>query len=488
MKLLKIITLCFFSFPVHAMDRLILFKEYEYQRQREAKERMAADNERQLAVANLKQRRRQSCGACQEEEFVLADKPVPTKAEVIASVREKMVGLDKQDKQLCKTICSLKKLPHELQNHVFLNVQEFQNLKKIKVKDGDGKAFLVFYQGQTPKALYQGGDYSLSIVDLQTGEFQKMADTPLHTQCKTLKLVPKIIFKVLSGCGLRIVTDDLAVWDFERGIPCIEPDGQPSMYGNPFNPPKRCSLVDDFMDQDSGKYMTIAAIGDRLCAYSPTQGCSMGGHRNPISAAKIFKSDGFKAVTAAEDGALCVWDLENFQIALDRQGNQIAWMGHSKRVYAVAVTYDGGKWKAISGARAIRVWDLSTGQPILNQKGEPIVIDLGDGDAWPFNLKIIKRNQRAVIVAGIGYNAFWKGAEIRMWYLDSGEPVLDNLEKPLVIKQDDSVMQCLTPYEDEGLKWVWVGKDSIRIHSHGPGIFEKEFHKEPEKAAHCSIQ
>jgi WD40 repeat protein len=79
----------------------------------------------------------------------------------------------------------------------------------------------------------------------------------------------------------------------------------------------------------------------------------LGGHENRVRAIAITQ-DGKRAVSAADDRTLIVWDLANGTALFTLRG-------HTDQIYTVAVTHDGSL--AVSGCndRTLRVWDLGRG-------------------------------------------------------------------------------------------------------------------------------
>ena len=72
--------------------------------------------------------------------------------------------------------------------------------------------------------------------------------------------------------------------------------------------------------------------------------------------------DGRRAVSAAWNKELRLWDLETGQTLRTLQG-------HTDRVNAVAVTPDGRRAVSASDDRTLRLWDLESGQTLRTLEG-----------------------------------------------------------------------------------------------------------------------
>ena len=112
-------------------------------------------------------------------------------------------------------------------------------------------------------------------------------------------------------------------------------------------------------------------------------------------------------VSGGADRTIRVWDLQTGEPVLDPLA------GHDGEVYAVAVGERDGRPVIVSGGadRTIRVWDLQTGEPVLGP--------LAGHDGKVYAVAVGERDGRPVIVSG--------GADrtVRVWDLQTGEPVLD---------------------------------------------------------------
>ena len=127
-------------------------------------------------------------------------------------------------------------------------------------------------------------------------------------------------------------------------------------------------------------------------------------------------------VSGGDDGWVRVWDLGSGEPVLE-------WFagGHGRfpsKVSAVAVGQRQGRPVIISGYGeryygTVRVWDLDTGEPVLG----PLIghHDEIESNGWVTAVAVGQRQGRPVIVSG-SYDQ-----TVRVWDLDTGEPVLGPL-------------------------------------------------------------
>jgi hypothetical protein len=106
------------------------------------------------------------------------------------------------------------------------------------------------------------------------------------------------------------------------------------------------------------------------------------GHTNSVSAVAITP-DGQRAVSAARDRTLRVWDLVN-------GATLRTFEGHTDWVNAVAITPDGQRAVSAAGDRTLRVWDLASGATLCILEGHT---------GWVNAVAITPDGQRAVSVA-----------------------------------------------------------------------------------------
>src|SRR5260370_1059080 len=85
------------------------------------------------------------------------------------------------------------------------------------------------------------------------------------------------------------------------------------------------------------------------------------GHKAPVNGVAVTP-DGTRAVSAADDKTLRVWDLAT--------GESVATLeGHTSPVRGVAVTPDGTRAVSAAMDRTLRVWDLATCKSVATLEG-----------------------------------------------------------------------------------------------------------------------
>ena len=137
----------------------------------------------------------------------------------------------------------------------------------------------------------------------------------------------------------------------------------------------------------------------------------VGRHDGRVEAVAVGERHGRPVIiSGSPDKTVRVWDLETGQPVLDPL------TGHRERVSAVAVGERQGRPVIVSGSddRTVRVWDLDSGRPLLG----PLI------HAHPFAVSTVavgERQGRPVIVSG----SF--DQTVRVWDLETGQPVLHPL-------------------------------------------------------------
>ena len=124
----------------------------------------------------------------------------------------------------------------------------------------------------------------------------------------------------------------------------------------------------------------------------------MQGHSKGIQAI-VITPNGDWAISAADDCALKVWDIE--------KGKEIrTFTGHQDRVWGTAVTPDGKKVISASWDSSLKIWDLATGQEILPLKGH---------NGQVLSVSIFPDGSKAVSVAS--------DRTLKIWDLDKGKAI-----------------------------------------------------------------
>ena len=135
----------------------------------------------------------------------------------------------------------------------------------------------------------------------------------------------------------------------------------------------------------------------------------LAGHTRPVWAVAITP-DGARAVSGDGDGTLRVWDL-----ATGRQ--EAALTGHAGEVFSVALTPDGTCAVSGSGDASVRIWDLTTGaemarwtadHPVIGcavLSGRSLTIGVGQGQGRPYVLELhaAQRRPASESLAGNGH-------------------------------------------------------------------------------------
>jgi WD40 repeat protein len=122
------------------------------------------------------------------------------------------------------------------------------------------------------------------------------------------------------------------------------------------------------------------------------------GHASPVRGVAVAP-DGKRAVSAARDGTLKVWDLETGACLR-------ALEGHTAPVGGVAMTPDGKRAVSASRDRTLKVWDLETGACLLTLEGHTAPVD---------GVAVTPDGKRAVSVSRDG--------TLRVWDLETGDLV-----------------------------------------------------------------
>jgi WD40 repeat protein len=156
------------------------------------------------------------------------------------------------------------------------------------------------------------------------------------------------------------------------------------------------------------------------------------GHTDWVEAVAVTP-DGRRAVSAADDGTLRVWDL-------DRGEELITLRGHTDDVNAVVMTPDGRRAVSASADGTIRVWDLDRALPVLTLEGH-------DG---PVSAVAVTPDGRRVISGGAG-------RALTLWKLEDGAPLQtlaghqDWVRAVAVTSEGDRAVSAA----DDGVLRVW---------------------------------
>lgn len=155
---------------------------------------------------------------------------------------------------------------------------------------------------------------------------------------------------------------------------------------------------------------TVAVVSDRRAISAAADGTlkiwdlqqggvvhSLKGHQASINAVAVTPN-GQQAISASADRSLNVWDLQ--------QGKKIHVLrGHTNWVTAVAITPDGQRAVSASGDRTLKVWDLRQGKKIHTLSGH--------GDT--VNAVAILPQDRAISASSDG--------TLKVWDLQQGQEV-----------------------------------------------------------------
>jgi WD40 repeat protein len=136
------------------------------------------------------------------------------------------------------------------------------------------------------------------------------------------------------------------------------------------------------------------------------------GHEGGVLAVAVTP-DVRRAVSASEDQTLRVWDLET--------GRQLAYLtGHEGRVNAVVVTTDGRRAVSASDDGTLRVWDLAAGEEMVVLGGHEDVVGGGDLFFKPAAARVL-----AVAVTPDGRRAVSGSSDgmLHVWDLETGGQV-----------------------------------------------------------------
>ena len=211
--------------------------------------------------------------------------------------------------------------------------------------------------------IISGGVGTVSVWDLESGE---LVLGPLTAP---------VMWTMAVGQrhGQPVIVSDfdggIQVWDLESGEPVLGP----------------------LTDHDRG--VNAVAVGER--------------HGRPV------------IVSGGVDGTVRVWDLESGEPSLGRPG------AFDDQVNAVAVGERQGRPVIISGSGSfsdgtVRVWDLESGEPVLGP--------LTGHDHGVNAVAVGERRGRPVIVSADGVSVYGMAdGTVRVWDLESGEPVLGPL-------------------------------------------------------------
>ena len=174
------------------------------------------------------------------------------------------------------------------------------------------------------------------------------------------------------------------------------------------------------------------------------------GHTGWVRGVAILP-DGRRAISAAYDKTLRVWDLETGETLRTLQG-------HTNGVLAVAALPDGRRAVSASYDETVRLWDLETGKLLLTLEGHT---------DWVRAVAVLPDGRRAISAAD--------DATLRIWDLETGK-TLQTLQghtdevRAVAILPDGSL--AISAAEDETLR-VWdleTGETLRTLQGHTDGV------------------
>jgi len=134
------------------------------------------------------------------------------------------------------------------------------------------------------------------------------------------------------------------------------------------------------------------------------------GHTNWIRAV-VVTPDGRRAVSASDDRTLRLWDLGTGQTIRTLEG-------HTGSVSAVAVMTDGRRAVSGSADRTLRLWDFESGQTIRTLEGHTGSVNV---------VAVTTDGRRAVSASWNKTTSFWslpsEHKALRLWDLESGQTI-----------------------------------------------------------------
>ena len=202
-------------------------------------------------------------------------------------------------------------------------------------------------------------DHTLKVWDLMTGHAGRTRER--HTGGV------RAVAITLDGQRAVSVADDLKVklWDLATGTPRPSLDDHAdSASASVFKLYGQTDRIIALAITPDGRRAVCAAADRTLKVWDLATGAmlrALEGHAEPVLGVAITP-DGQRAVSGAGDGLLKVWDLATGVTLRTLEGP----VG---RVYGVAITADGERAVCAAEDRALKVWDLASGRPLCKLEG-----------------------------------------------------------------------------------------------------------------------
>ena len=146
---------------------------------------------------------------------------------------------------------------------------------------------------------------------------------------------------------------------------------------------------------------------------------TIGNHEYSVYSVVFSPSDGNHVASGSEDKTICIWDIENRELAVDPL------TGHTGWVWALAYSPDGTRLVSGSADKTVRVWNPATGDLLSTLNGH---LSHVNSVAYSFD--------GSRIVSGSDDNT------ILVWDAQSGQIVCG----PIITENEDSVSSvCFSP-------------------------------------------